>query len=586
MADKRSVQKDHPYNTASIKRIIVMIVTSAILLQGAIWLMDSIFVYQSDVEEVRQIQTNYIKAELKERVASVIDYSDYRSKKIDAVLRNKLQSRTYEAHTLMASIYENNKDTKSKPEITAMIKDALREIRFNDGRGYFFVDTLEGDVILYPVFPDSEGSNLLQLQDEKGHYAMKEEIELVQSAGEGYIEGYWKNPNANDDKPYKKITFVKVFEPYGWYVGCGDYIDEMTKEIQEEVLAYVESIQYGEDNAQYVFLHDYKGVELANGVYPEIVGVNHYALEDSHGSKVYQEQITICKEEGGGYLTHYWPRPEGQGQYKKMTYVAPLKQWEWVIGTGVDVTAIDEQVIFKQKALKIFIWQRLLIILVVLGIIVTVSFFQVKQFTKKVKKNFSVFRDYMISAEKELQAIDVENLDYVDFSELAEVTNSMTGRINQLLHFDELTGLYNRRHLKDIMEGALRDFPSDLGIILMDIDFFKKINDNYGHDVGDESLRLIAGLIKDNTPSNGAAVRFGGEEFVVVLADITREETVEVAECIRKKVAGYYIETIETYITISCGVAHICDWDKEDLFKEADKKLYLAKESGRNRTEA
>jgi len=583
---KRKLKKtDKSYNAASINRIILIIVTGAILIQGAIWLVDSIYLFNSDVEGVNQIQTDYIKAELKERVASVIDYSDYRSQETESVLRDELLSRTYEAYALMDSIYENNKDSKSKEEITRIIKDALREIRFNDGRGYFFVDTLEGDVILYPVYPDDEGKNLIDLQDDKGSYVIREEIKLVQSQGEGYIEGYWKNPNAGDDKTHKKITFVKAFEPYGWYLGCGDYLDEITKEIQKEVIDYVYSIQYGEDNAQYVFLHDYNGIELANGVYPEMVGVNNYDLEDVNGSKVYQEQINICLEENGGYLTHYWPTIEGDRQYEKLTYVAPLAKWEWIIGTGVDVTELDELIKNKEAQLRNFIWLRVFIILLVLCILIVISMICIKRFMLKVKKNFSVFRDSMISAKMKLVSIDVDSLDYVDFSELAEVTNSMTDRINQLLHFDELTGIHNRRYIMDILKNVLADWPKKTGIILMDIDYFKRINDNFGHEIGDKTLVIIASLIEDNTPVRGSVGRFGGEEFIVVLPETSVEETIEVAEIIRKSIEVHYIDAIDGHVTISGGIAHSSCWQKEEVFKQADDKLYLAKELGRNRTE-
>jgi len=583
---KRKEQKNgKPYNPVSINRLVVMIVTSAIMIQGAIWLVDSIYLMKSDIEDVNQIQTDYIKTQLRERVASVIDYSDYRSQQTETVLREELLSRTYEAYALMNSIYENNKESKSKEEITEIIRDALREIRFNDGRGYFFIDSLQGDVILYPVYPESEGANLLDLQDDKGNYAIREEIQLVQSQGEGYIEGYWKNPNAEDERTYKKITFVKAFEPYGWYLGCGDYLDEITKEIQKEVLDYVDSIQYGEADVQYVFLHDYNGVELANGVYPELVGINNYELEDISGSKVYQEQIDLCVEDDGGYLTHYWPTIERDGQHKKLTYVAPLAKWEWVIGTGVDVTELDALIESKQNQLKNFIWRRIIVIFLVLGLLITISMFCVKGFMLKIKKNFRVFRDSMISAKMKLSPIDIDSLDYTDFSELADVTNSMTERINELLHFDELTGIYNRRNIMEIFNNVLVKAPNNTGIILMDIDHFKSVNDSYGHEIGDETLVIIANLIANNTPSKGAAGRFGGEEFIVILPEATLEETIEVSESIRKSIEAHYIDAINGNVTISCGIAHSSDWHNEDLFKQADDKLYLAKDLGRNRTE-
>lgn len=585
MFTRKTKTKDKPYNASSLNRIILMMVTGAILIQGVIWLMDSIYLFNSKIEDVKQIQTEYIKAELKERVASVIDYSDYRSQETEVFLRESLASRTNEAYVLMQCIYDNNKDIRSKEEITSMIKDALREIRFNEGRGYYFIDTLEGDVILYPVYPESEGQNLIDLKDDHGNYVMQDEIELVKAWGQGYIEGYWKNPNANDDKTYKKITFVRAFEPYGWYLGCGDYIDEIEKDIQEEILAYVDSIQYGENNEQYVFLHDYNGVELANGVYPELVGNNYYDLEDIKGSKVYQEQIKLCIESGGGFLTHYWPKAHEEGYYKKLTYVAPLPKWNWVIGTGVDVSNLDQMIKNREKELQGFIWERILIILTVLVLLVVVSMFYVKGLMAKIKKNFQVFRDSMISAKMKLVKIDVDSLDYADFSELAEVTNSMTERINQLLHFDVLTGVFNRRYIMETFDNVLKKSPDETGIIVFDIDYFKKVNDQFGHEVGDQTLLIIASTIKNNLPESAFVGRFGGEEFIGVLPSTSIQDTIDVAEKIRMSVETLYIEAIHGSVTISGGVAHSSQWEKEDLFKQADHKLYQAKELGRNRIE-
>lgn len=577
--------EDKTYNTQSINRIVFLIITAAIIIQGVIWLADTIMIFREDMDAVNQIQTDYIKAELKERVASVIDYSDYRSQETEAVLRESLESRTYEAYALMTNIYEQNKEDHSKEEITKMIKDALREIRFNDGRGYFFIDTLEGDVILYPVYPENEGKNLIDLQDDMGSYTLQDEIQLVNESGEGFIEGNWKNPNIGDDKTYRKITFVKAFEPYGWYLGCGDYVDEITKEIQAEVLAYVDSIQYGENNTQYVFLHDYDGIELANGVYPEYLGRNNYDLEDIHGAKVYQEQIKMSKENGGGYLVHYWPTIDGNDNYKKLTYVAPLAKWEWIIGTGVDVSALDDMIASKEVELRNFIIRRILIIVAVLGLLILVAMYYVNGFMGKVKKNFTIFRDNMISANKELKAIDVETLDYMDFSELAVVTNSMTERINHLLHYDELTGIYNRRYIMEIFNTLKKDAQM-ISIILMDIDLFKNINDNYGHEIGDQALAVIASILEDNTPKEGAVGRFGGEEFVMILKGVSLEETIKVAEKVRQSVASSSLKDIKGHITISGGIAHSKDYDIESLFKEADLKLYEAKALGRNRMES
>lgn len=216
-------------------------------------------------------------------------------------------------------------------------------------------------------------------------------------------------------------------------------------------------------------------------------------------------------------------------------------------------------------------------------ILIMISAVYVRVFLSKLKKNFNVFRDYMISAKMTLNPIDIQALDYDDFADLAEVTNSMTQRINQLLHYDELTGLYNRRRFKEVFDTHFDLSPDKIGLIVIDIDFFKHVNDTYGHDIGDETLVIVSRLLEEKTPDDGTVGRFGGEEFIILLPDTSMEETIAVAESIRLHIEKRHIDAINGHLTISGGVAYSGQWHKESLFKQADKKLYEAKKLGRNR---
>ncbi|MGH4120795.1 cache domain-containing protein [Clostridium sp.] len=108
------------------------------------------------------------------------------------MLRTNLKAKVEEAKSIINSIYNTNRDTKTKEEITELIKSALRDIRFNNNRGYYFIDTLGGDVVLYPVYPESEGGNIINLQDDLGNFALQEEIGMIKEKSHGFIERFWK----------------------------------------------------------------------------------------------------------------------------------------------------------------------------------------------------------------------------------------------------------------------------------------------------------------------------------------------------------------------------------------------------------
>ncbi|HEX4160641.1 MAG TPA: PleD family two-component system response regulator [Rhizomicrobium sp.] len=160
---------------------------------------------------------------------------------------------------------------------------------------------------------------------------------------------------------------------------------------------------------------------------------------------------------------------------------------------------------------------------------------------------------------------------------------------------DQLTGLHNRRYLARHLETLLKsnaDSGKRLAILIIDVDYFKSINDNYGHDIGDEVLREFARRISENIRGIDLACRYGGEEFVVVMPETDPALAWTVAERLRKsvEVTPFRISAPagEIKVTVSIGVAGSDDpaTTAEALLRQADQALYSAKRDGRNRVVA
>ncbi len=149
-------------------------------------------------------------------------------------------------------------------------------------------------------------------------------------------------------------------------------------------------------------------------------------------------------------------------------------------------------------------------------------------------------------------------------------------------YIDTLTSIPNRKILKDLR----KIFKDGLVVALLDIDFFKKINDTYGHDIGDITLKEVANTIKNSIRENDIVIRYGGEEFLIILDCIHPEKCVKTLERIRIRVEALELSINNTSlsITVSIGVC-IKGKDLEDCIKKADIALYKAKNSGRNRIE-
>lgn len=160
---------------------------------------------------------------------------------------------------------------------------------------------------------------------------------------------------------------------------------------------------------------------------------------------------------------------------------------------------------------------------------------------------------------------------------------------------DPFTGALNRcameEDLSDEFARCTR-YKRSFGVIIADIDFFKKINDTYGHQTGDEVLKNFVKLMRTSLRDVDLIYRYGGEEFVILLPETDAPGCVVAAERIRKGVEGHVlrhktIEAITIKITVSLGVTCLADTDRQyqDLIKRADDALYRAKNSGRNRVE-
>ncbi len=155
---------------------------------------------------------------------------------------------------------------------------------------------------------------------------------------------------------------------------------------------------------------------------------------------------------------------------------------------------------------------------------------------------------------------------------------------------DPLTGLYNRRFLEGILDNLIAQIlrrGTALGILMCDLDYFKSINDKYGHDIGDFVLKELANVLANSVRKSDLVVRFGGEEFLILLVDIRDGEAERVAEKVRQKVEEYEFKSPKGIIkrTISIGVAEFPSDSTHiwEAIKYADVALYKAKELGRNR---
>ncbi len=172
------------------------------------------------------------------------------------------------------------------------------------------------------------------------------------------------------------------------------------------------------------------------------------------------------------------------------------------------------------------------------------------------------------------------------FSDVTELEEARS-YYKEMAIMDHLTQLYNRFYFVEAMKktcALAKREHRNICILMLDIDHFKRINDTYGHQVGDEVLKTFAHLMKKRLRESDIVARWGGEEFIVLLPSTTAIEALEVAEYLRQEIEKFPFPVVE-HVTCSLGLSQYRDNDTLDgLIKRSDDALYEAKEMGRNRT--
>jgi diguanylate cyclase (GGDEF)-like protein len=191
------------------------------------------------------------------------------------------------------------------------------------------------------------------------------------------------------------------------------------------------------------------------------------------------------------------------------------------------------------------------------------------------KGSFNIQELQPLEAVADICATAIQNAHYVD-------------RVKQLAYLDGLTGIFNRRYFElrivEEIDRAQR-FSSGMGVIMVDIDHFKLLNDEFGHLLGDEVLRQVSSLFHQQLRKIDVVCRFGGEEFAILLSQADAQQTLAVAEKLRKLVGEWQFPGVPRPVTISAGVSGYPDHGstRDSLVKAADAALYAAKQAGRNR---
>jgi PAS domain S-box-containing protein len=401
----------------------LMIVTTIMLLTLAhLWTSQAY--KKSDIEsnKIREEYTGTQKARIMQQVISVRDYIYYVRSQTKIKMRHMLQDRVNEGYNIAMNIYLENKGKHSDEEIKRFIIQALSPVWFNNNRCCYYINSLDGVQQMNPLSPSSNGKSRLGIRDSEGNDQVANELRLLRSKNQGFID-YRKVLPDSDDSSLHKVAFVKKFDPFNWYIGTSEKLSEYENDIKLETLERISRIRY--DKEGYVFVNTFDGKALVTNGELKDPPVNILASNDENWKKIFKVELEAAHNPDGEFYTYKFRKLSKAMTTSKISYFAGVPEWEWIIGAGMYIDDI-EPVIAQKKAdlyrqIRIDIFKVLGLMLLVMLIIVFIARF----ISKRTRESLNHLTHFFDEARTGYQAIDPKLLFFDEFQAIAASADSM-----------------------------------------------------------------------------------------------------------------------------------------------------------------
>lgn len=513
-------------------------------------------------KDIDSLRDNFYSSERKSiqnRVINVVEQIESEKLRTEDLLKQDVKQRVNEALSIANNLYQTHQDQPSAL-IKQIILDAIRPIRFNQGRGYYFIYQLDGTNVMHPILTHIQGKNLWDLQDVRGSYVIRDLSNLAKVNQQAYHRWWWSKPEALNSE-FDKIGFVARFNPFDWFIGTGEYVVDVEQDIQKRLIDRISNYQYEDDG--YIFIMNSKGALLSHPN-PSLIGVERLDAVDKTGHKYIQSIVDTAKNGGGFVRYHSIYTPQGSKDSYKLSYVTYLPDWDWVIGTGVYLKPVED--FLSQREAQITTRnERELEQVIIASIFGSLALGLISlMIGNAVSKRFRRLQKQISS----------------DFQQLESTKDQLQ---YQALH-DSLTSLPNRVYLIDFIQQAIASSSRNdnvTAVMFVDLDDFKKVNDAFGHAIGDKLLTKVGHEFDQILSDDQIVSRFGGDEFVFCFPNLA---SILEAEQIAADIRAIFQNELEVdgkVISSSCSIGVALypqdGLNPEELIAKADTALYTSK---------
>ena len=388
------------------------------LLVGYLLINDEFNKFHKESAETRTLAIESQKSLIKNEVEKLVDYIHYKKSLAEERVRNEVKNRAYEAHQMATYIYKQNSD-KPLSVIETMVHDALFAISWDQDRGYYFAEDMDGTELVNRNNPGLEGINILDIQDSNGTYLVREIIAAARSKkGEGFCSYYWNKPG-HPGVLVPKITYVKYFKPLDWVIGTGKYLQDEEDVVKKEIMARIREISKTTSGFSLRF-GTWQGRNLLDSTNESPV---LHSLNQANINTV--EKLIANARSGGGFISDNRPAPENRSTVTEISYSQAISDWQWYVGAVIDLQKIEKAIKLSQMRLKKETKKDIIQIALALLFLLLCAYFIARVLTGKIKKNIAIFDIFFTTAATQATKINQEKISFVEFNKLAVSANIM-----------------------------------------------------------------------------------------------------------------------------------------------------------------
>ena len=406
---------------------------------------------QNIKQDLLKLEEEYILAQKNSVRQSVLDFTkriESRRQFASAELRHTLQDHVEQIHELATTLYQQHKADSDAEHLQKHIVEAIRPFTFNNGRGYFFIRSMSGRSILCPPKPSSEGRNITDNATANRLQVFESMVHIVRNQGSGFNEYLWPKSGGDKEQLFLKISYVKYFAPFDWFIGAGDYVIDVEHDIQEHVLSVLKQSSKQVQN-EYFFIYDLHNIEggkdfatmLINPNRPDLVGkLLSDDYQDVKGKEFRKEMLAGIRHHGEIFVKYWYKKPGISEPLAKMSYFKYYPQWNWVVSRGFYFDDLNSQIaarkVLQQDLVKDQVRDSLSILCFFLLGALLVSLF----FSHKVRTIFQTYRLHLGKSNEELKKArdEAQNAAMVKGEFLANMSHEIRTPMNGIIGLSEL----------------------------------------------------------------------------------------------------------------------------------------------------